>query len=95
MAMKKRFHQGAQGMYAQEMYADMDSRRREEARDGDMIREDRSAVANLPQSVVYREYHKDGYNMPESLDDSIRGIDKQMDELDGGPLRKHLDPKKY
>jgi len=49
--------------------------------------------ANMPQSVVHVEYPKEGNWMPEDLDDSIRGVDRQVGE-DKGKRSLHLKPKK-
>lgn len=75
-------------------YEGLHNRRRQEMEDAGMIREDHNAVANLPQEVMMKEYPKTGPYMPEYLDDTIRGIDWQMDEDD----RKRTDtfnPHKY
>lgn len=68
--MAKRHHGGH--------YEGMDSRRKQEMEDAGMIREDHSAIANLPQEVMMKPYPKDSNYMPEDLDDTLRGIDKQM-----------------
>lgn len=39
------------------------------------LREDHSAVANLPQEVVYKEYPKCDFLRDGNMDDSIRGLD--------------------
>jgi hypothetical protein len=69
---RKRYYDGGN-------YDGMDMRRAQERRDGDMITEDRSAIANLPQNVIMREYPRHNY-MSFDLDDSIRGVDKLMNE---------------
>lgn len=45
--------------------------------DSGMLPSDKG-VAMMPQSVVYREWPKTPYNMPEGLNDNISGIDRQM-----------------
>lgn len=110
MADKKRYHQSVKDRMAesrgeekslmrhfekQEHYAGADSRRRRELEDGGMIYEDHNAVANLPQNVIYKSYEKVNSYLPEELDDTIRGIDRQIDDLDGGKVRRHMNPKKY
>ena len=45
-----------------------------------MIREDRSAPANLPQEVVHKNYPKGSYGLRGNLDDTIRGVDNQLYE---------------
>lgn len=87
--MAKRHH------HHREHYAGMEPRRRQEMEDAGMISEDHSQVANLPQEVVMRPYSKVGHYMPEDvLDDTIRGVDHQMDDLDGRKERQHMMPKK-
>jgi hypothetical protein len=84
--MAKRHHSG-------EIYASHDERRKLEARDGGMLSEDHTAIANLPQGVIMREYPKiHGYS-PEGLDDTERGIEHQVN-LDNSKKMSHLDPKK-
>jgi len=58
-------------------YDSMDARRATERQDAGMIPGDRG-IAMMPQSVVYREYPKQYYNMPEGLNDTITGIDRQV-----------------
>lgn len=76
-----------------ELYAGAGARRTQEMQDAGMISEDRSAIANLPQSVMIKAYPKTGPYMPEGLDDRISGIDKQMD-MDDSKRRAHNVPKK-
>lgn len=80
-------HQGA------ETYADMSGRLTQEMEDGGMIREDRRAIANLPQEVMIKPYPKTGPYLPEGLDDTINGVDMQMD-YDDSQRRSHFYPKK-
>lgn len=74
-------------------YEGMESRRHQEMRDAGMIHEDHSAIANLPQHVMMKPYPKTGPYMPEGIDDTITGIDRQMD-YDDSQRRKHFQPKK-
>lgn len=74
-------------------YAGEAERRHQEMRDAGMIMEDRSAIANLPQNVMIKAYPKTGPYMPEVLDDTLRGVDKQMD-YDDSQRRMHFFPKK-
>lgn len=76
-----------------EFYAGMDGRRRQELEDAGMIHENPNAVANMPQEVMIKAYPKTGPYMPEELDDSITGIDRQMDR-DDSQRRKGFMPKK-
>jgi hypothetical protein len=84
--MAKRYHEG--------YYEGSEGRRTQEMQDGGMIREDRSAIANLPQEVMMKAYPKTGPYMPEDLDDTIRGVDKQMDG-DDSQRRRTFNPHKY
>ena len=68
-------------------------RRTQEMEDAGMIHEDRSAIANLPQEVMFKTYPRTGPYMPENLDDTIKGVDKQMD-MDDSKRREHMVPKK-
>jgi hypothetical protein len=83
--MAKRYHDG--------MYEGSSGRRSQEMEDAGMIREDHGAIANLPQEVMIKHYPKSGAYMPEPLDDTIRGIDMQMD-YDDSKRRAHFKPKK-
>lgn len=77
----------------EEYYAGMDPRRRQELEDAGMIHEDHGAVANLPQAPKMVFYPKTGPYIPEDLDDTIRGVDGQMD-YDNDKRRAHFYPKK-
>ncbi len=74
-------------------YEGMEPRRRQEMEDAGMIREDHSKIANLPQEVIFKSYPNSGPYMPEVIDDTIRGVDAQMD-LDDRQRAKHFVPKK-
>jgi hypothetical protein len=80
-------HQGA------EKYDGMASRRTQEMQDAGMIRENPAAIANLPQEVMIKPYPKTGPYLPEGLDDTIAGVDRQMD-FDDSQRRAHFYPKK-
>lgn len=58
-----------------------------------MIREDHRAIANLPQEVMIKPYPRTGPYMPEPIDDTIRGVDGQMD-YDDSQRASHFYPKK-
>lgn len=75
-------------------YEGAEGKRRQEMMDGMMIKEDHSAIANMPQGVVIRPYPKSEHYMPESLDDTIKGVDHQMGALDTGKERSGMQPKK-
>jgi hypothetical protein len=80
--------------YGEGYYEGKESRRHQEMHDGGMIHEDHSAIANMPQEVMMKPYPKTGPYMPEPLDDTIRGIDMQMDKDDSQRAR-HFKPHKY
>ena len=76
-----------------EHYAGMEPRRRQEMEDAGMIHEDHRAIANLPQEVMIKPYADSERYLPEVLDDTIHGIDKQID-YDDNKRREHFSPKK-
>jgi hypothetical protein len=80
-------------MNGSEHYAGMEPRRRQEMRDAGMLNEDHRAVANMPQDVKYHPYPKPDAYLPEGLDDTLRGIDRQID-LDYSRSMKSFHPKK-
>lgn len=59
----------------------------------EMIHEDHRAIANLPQEVMIKPYPKNGPWMPEGLDDTIGGVDRQIN-YDDSQRRAHFFPKK-
>lgn len=74
-------------------YAGENARRTQEMQDAGMIHEDLSAIANLPQNVMIKSYPKTGPYNPEVLDDTIGGIDRQMD-YDDSKRAMNFYPKK-
>ncbi len=86
---KKRYYDNSN-----EFYAGAEARRKQEMEDGSMIQEDRNAIANLPQEVKMTMYPKPNDYLPETIDDSIRGIDEQMG-ADNEGRRKNFKPKKF
>ena len=66
---KKKFYGGD--------YAGVDERRSMENRDANMIPSDRG-IANMPQTLVMRQYPNNVYNGLEGLNDTMRGVDVQM-----------------
>jgi len=70
------------------------SRRHKEMYSNGMIDEDHSAVANLPQGVKMQAYNQTGPWMKEVIDDTIRGVDKQMD-ADDRENHREMRPRKY
>ncbi len=84
---KKRFYNG-------DYSGPLNVARKQEARDFSMISEDRSAVANLPQQVIQKEWPKPGYYADYDLDDTIRGINEQ-ENADGSGMKRHKSKSKY
>jgi len=82
----------AKKRYYSEMYAGKEDRRMQEKMDSGMIT-DSGKFANMPQNVIHREWPKVGYNMPEGLNDTISGIDRQMREDMKG--KKPINSEKY
>lgn len=80
--------------YSHGSYEGMEARRTQEMQDGGMIRENPNAIANLPQEVMIKPYPYAGADMPDGLDDTIRGVDHQMNTLDDAKRRAHFHPKK-
>lgn len=77
-----------------EYYAGMPARKRQEIEDKNMIHEDATQIANLPQYVKIEAYPKSPRSyLPEGIDDSIRGVDMQID-YDGEQRDTHFYPKK-
>ena len=76
-----------------EYYAGAEPRRRQEMADAGMIHEDPRSVANLPQNVVMNYYPKDNGYTPEDLDDTLMGVERQMN-YDNGKKLAHFYPKK-
>lgn len=74
-------------------YEGAEHRRRQEMEDAGMIHENHSEVANLPQEVMMKPYPKTGPWTPENIDDTIHGIDRQIDGDDSQKM-KHFHPKK-
>ena len=59
-------------------YSEENGRRTAAMEDGGMIREDRTKIANLPQNVMFNRYPTNSFYLPEQLEDSIYGIDEQI-----------------
>jgi hypothetical protein len=72
--MAKRYH-GSQGGYA-----GYQARMTQEMQDAGMIREDMSAIANLPQEVMIKAYPDPNDYAVYGLDDTMRSIDHQKME---------------
>lgn len=100
---KKKFYKSAKesrtdyrgnALMYDEYYAGMDPRRRQEMADANMISEDNKAVANLPQNVIMREYPKARFGGYSELNDTLMGIDIQMND-DDKEMKKMRFPEKY
>lgn len=63
---------------AMEHYAGYDARRRREIEDGNMLNENHSAIANMPQEVKYHNWPSNPFGARYRLNDSIVGIDVQI-----------------
>lgn len=62
---------------------------------GDMISSDYSAIANMPQNVKYVQYPEAPYYSEPMINDSLSGIDRQMNnDVHSGALKKK-DDKRY
>lgn len=96
MAKKRHYSSGRmpKGSAGEGSYEGLENARNMERRDSMMLSEDRNACANLPQDVKYHAWPKARHYHDYGLDDTIRGIDKQMDSDNAG-LERHLQPEKY
>lgn len=83
---KKRFYEGE--------YAGSQNSKAMQERDSMMIGNDYNAVANLPQEVKYHAWPKARHYAQYDLDDTISGVDKQMNE-DGADMKRHKSKSKY
>ena len=88
--MAKRYHKAP----SQGLYAGMEARRTQEMEDAGMIREDRSAIANLPQDVMIKPYPMANDYAVYGLDDTIRSVDHQM-KADSKDKKKGPFPEMY
>ncbi len=59
----------------------------------EMVSEDYSAIANLPQGVVYKSYPATGYDRMGYLNDTMSGIESQV-HADDRKLKSNK-PEKY
>ena len=65
-----------------------------ESKEGSMLSDDRSAIANLPQNVMMKPYPRCPYGVESRLDDSISGIDRQIG-ADDSAARRGRSKEKY
>lgn len=84
--MAKRYHR-------EELFAGKAMADRMSYEAGMMIQEDHSAMANLPQDVVMRNYPKNPYAMSQ-VPDTIAGVDNQIRE-DSKHQKAGKYPEKY
>lgn len=82
--MVKRFHDGA--------YSGIDARREQEHADSNLMPRG-GEFANMPSEVIHRTFPNPHNYMPENLDDTIRGIDRQISE-DNHEKHKGMRPEK-
>lgn len=66
----------------------------QESADGAMIKEDWSCMSGLPYEVKIKEYPKVMSWMEMADNDDLVSIDKQIDSLDGAPIRRSKSPKR-
>jgi hypothetical protein len=88
-----RHYSEKKGMESRDHYSGESARRTQEMQDAGMIHYNHSEIANLPQEVMIKPYPKTGPYLPEGLDDTIAGVDRQMD-YDDSKRREHFHPKK-
>lgn len=91
--MAKRHYASVKSMKKNDLYAGEHGRRTQEMEDGGMLHEDRSAIANMPQNIIMRAYPVNGGYLPEDLDDTIKGVDEQIN-MDDRKRKEHFHPKK-
>lgn len=84
--MAKRYNDGA--------YAGEGAARTQQSQDSGMIRENRGAVANLPQEVMYKPWPSDNNYLNANLNDDISGIDRMKNE-DVNGAKRHLQANKW
>jgi len=89
--MAKRHYNSTSGTYAGD---DVAGRRTAEMQEAGMIHEDRSKIANLPHEVMYKEYPYTYKYVPEDLDDTIAGVDKQIASGDDAKRNGGMKPRK-
>ena len=88
MANKRHYDSRRSDMDYGSRRSDMDYGSRDGRReDSMMLREDRSAPANLPQDVKYHAWPKNRRYANYYLDDTIRGVDNQIREDEDGAAR--------
>jgi|TARA_Y100000034_G_C6710505_1_gene313821 predicted ATPase len=86
----KKYHQSAE-----DRKHESEGMKRERSENGyfHMLKEDRSAPANLPQHVIHETYPKNRYLDAYELDDTMRGLDDTRSEDVRNMERYHSDVK--
>ena len=104
--MPKRFHKSSTGKriarlekheigeHGASFYDSMSSRNAQESKDGSMIREDFTAMANLPQEVMIKAYPTAPGAMYPHLNDTFTGVDSQ-NAHDASKMKREKNPSKY
>ncbi len=82
--MSKRFYGSYEGKAGREA---------QEASDGGMIPSGQGSFANMPTTLVMREWGKTQVGMPENINDGMSGIDSQIG-ADNSKKNAHMLPKK-
>ena len=91
--MAKRYHNSKKADVGPDLYSGASARYALERKDAGMIHEDHSAIANLPQEVMIKDWPmKPGY-LNADLDDGISGIDSQL-RAEASGLSKGYKPRK-
>lgn len=97
--MAKRHHSSMGGKLGSQLdvgskYQGMEYVAHQEEMDGSMIRNDYNCMSLLPYNVVIKEYPKVESPMEMVDNDDLNSIDRQINELDGGPIRRARAPKR-
>lgn len=72
----------------------MDYVHSQERQDGAMIHEDYNCMSLLPYNVIIKEYPKNNFALHDELNDTITGVDRQMN-TDSAQIRRANVAKKY
>jgi hypothetical protein len=74
-------------------YEGADARRKQESEDSSLFGSSQSSShANMPTEVIFRSVSNPHSNMPENINDTMKGVDAQI-KGDGSGFRKNLNPK--
>jgi hypothetical protein len=75
-------------------YAGREARKHQEMEDSSMIgHSHHEHHANMPQELIMKDYPRPENYLPEDLDDTIHGVDSQVNE-DKSKRSSHFKPKK-